>query len=322
MNSFSYSYNHESSFKDDSLDPQLFSTTDGFNQWMHFGGNFEEDNLRDLLTQIGLHNLWIDNVFESENTIAPIDFDSGILLFLRSTSYSSDPIELNLNLVNIIWLPGGVITVSKDPITTFDPIHPKLRQKSSGIRSNGSAFLLYKILDSFSNQYIKTVSIMEDELEDIELQMINDTHPALLDRLHQISKDIVSLRKCTTRLNETIEALFDLESNLINDLKPYFEDVNQRVLNLGIKLRSLKDQLANLLQLNLNLMGMRTNEIVTFLTIISSIFIPLSFLAGLYGMNFANMPELQWKYGYYYLLCLMLGVVIVSFGYFKRKNWI
>ncbi|MCO4781447.1 MAG: hypothetical protein KC646_03930 [Candidatus Cloacimonetes bacterium] len=322
MKSFNYSYNHENCTKDQTLNAQLFSTPVGENQWAHFGSDYKTDDLRELLSELGLHELWITNIFESENTIAPIELESGILLFLRNVSYSSSNLELSTNLLNIIWLPGGIITVSKDHINSFDPIYQRLKQANSGIRTHGSEFLLYKVLDSMSSQYLKTANLMEDELEEIELQMMNEFNPNILDGLHQMSKDLVNIRKCTKRFNETIDALFELESSQIDGLNHYFEDVHQRILNLEVKLRSLKDQIANLLQLNLNLMGMRTNEVMSFLTIVSSIFIPISFLAGLYGMNFVNMPELQSKNGYYYLLTVMASIFIISLSYFKKKKWI
>jgi magnesium transporter len=162
-----------------------------------------------------------------------------------------------------------------------------------------------------------------EQIEDLENEVVNDPRRDTVRKIHQLKRDMILLRKSVWPLREVIGALERRESKLVTEpVVVYLRDLYDHTIQVIDTVESSRDMLAGMLDVYLSSLSNRMNEIIKFLTIIGTIFIPITFIASVYGMNFQNMPELHWRWGYYGVLGLMLAVTLFLLGYFRRKKWL
>ena len=183
--------------------------------------------------------------------------------------------------------------------------------------------MLYSLIDTVIDSYFLDLERVEDEIEDIEENLIENTDPEFLKKIHSIKMDIIILKKVIWPLREMLSTLGSHEYFLINKSTDYYlRDVYDHSIQIFDTLESLRDRISEMLDIYLSSTSNKLNEIVRVLTVISTIFVPLTFIVGLYGMNFQNMPELQHPLGYPAVLTVILIVALSMLVYFRKKKWI
>ncbi|MBM3713101.1 MAG: magnesium/cobalt transporter CorA, partial [Actinobacteria bacterium] len=192
----------------------------------------------------------------------------------------------------------------------------------SKIRKAGSDYLAYLLIDSIIDNYFSVLENVGERIENIENKLVSNPSPKTLKAIHNLKRDMLFLRKSVWPLREVISKLERGEISLIkNSTKIYIRDIYDHIIQVIDTIETYRDMLSGMIDIYLSSISNRLNEVMKILTIISTIFIPITFIASIYGMNFKFMPEFSWKWSYPVVWVIMLAVIITMVIYFKRKKW-
>jgi magnesium transporter len=219
--------------------------------------------------------------------------------------------------------PRYLVTFQERFFGFFDAVRERLRAGIGPIRAAGSDYLAYALLDTMIDHYYPIAERISDELETLEDEIIADPQPEALTRLHQLRRQLAVLRRISWPQREAVSALVREKTPFISDaVQVYLRDTFDHISQLVEMIDSAREMAVGLSELYLSTIGNRTNEVMKVLTLMSSVFIPLTFVAGIYGMNFENMPELHSQLGYYVVLVVMIVMAIGMLAYFYRRGWL
>jgi magnesium transporter len=225
--------------------------------------------------------------------------------------------------VSIILGPNFVISFQEKPGDVFDPLRERLRNAKGRVRKMGADYLTYVLVDMIVDNYFAILENFGERIEYIEDELIDKPSPDKLQVIHTLKRELIFLRKSVWPLRELISGLERSESPLIADTTPiYLRDVYDHTIQVIDTMESHRDMVSGMLDTYLSSVSNRMNEVMKVLTIIATIFIPITFVAGIYGMNFVNMPELAWPWGYFGALGVMGCIGATMVIYFKRKGWL
>jgi magnesium transporter len=217
-----------------------------------------------------------------------------------------------------------LITIQEDPLDdVMEPVRVRLRSGRGFARSRGNDYLAYALLDTVTDHFFPVLEAIGERMEEFEDRMLDKPSRELAMELHEVKRTLLQLRRSIWPVREVFSSLSRDESGLIAaDTKVFVRDCYDHTIQIMDVVESYRDIASGLLELYLSSVSTRTNEIMRVLTVISSIFIPLTFMAGVYGMNFENMPELKTADGYFVLLGVMVATAIGMTAFFRRKGWI
>lgn len=244
---------------------------------------------------------------------------------------TDDPAEpgLELEQVSLFFGERFVLTFRERPGDCFEPVCERLRRSRGRFRRSGSDYLAYALLDAVVDSYFPIVESYGDRLEELEDRILTKPDSKLVNEIHAIKRDLVMIRRAVWPLREAVSQLVREEHERIRtETRLYLRDVHDHTHQLVELTETQREVAAGMLDIYLSSMSHRMNEVMKVLTIIATIFIPLSFVASVYGMNFDrdvspwNMPELTWRYGYPFALALMAAIAVGMLVYFRRKRWI
>jgi len=295
--------------------------------WIDVQGQ-DVQHIADLGNQLAIHPLVLEDVVNVGQRPKVEDFDDSIFIVLDNFTMNDDYI-LGKEQVSIVVQRGSVLSAREQQSGLFDPVLQRLRLGKVRIRGGGAGYLAYALMDTVVDHLFPVLDRIGDLLEELEESILEE--PTKDDRatLHHIKRDLLMLRKSVWPLRDMLRTLMGSESSLFHDeTRTYFRDVaDHAALALDI-IETYREMVSSLNDLYLSSISNRMNEVMKVLTIIATIFIPLSFVAGLYGMNFDpqaspwNMPELGWYWGYPALLLVMFLMVTGLLFYFRRRGWI
>jgi magnesium transporter len=221
----------------------------------------------------------------------------------------------------LIYHEGLLITIGTFEGDVFDSIRLRLENPQDPMRSNNADYLLYILLDRLVDAYFDVITEIEDDMEDLEDRVLHKHAQENLHEIRILKRDLLYMHKHIWPLRDVLSRLSHGEQKISTETQLYLRDVQDHLYQALDSVDTMRDVLSSLVDIYLSNASIKMNEIMKVLTIISTFFIPLTFIAGLYGMNFRIMPEIQWEYGYYYALILMAFVTILLAIYFKRKKW-
>jgi magnesium transporter len=205
----------------------------------------------------------------------------------------------------------------------FEPVRERISAGKGKIRSMGSDYLAYALIDAIVDSYFSVLEMLGERIVDVEEELALTAERSTLHLINELKKEIIFLRKAVWPLREAIAFLERGDSRLINDsTRIYFRDVYDHTVQVIDTVETYRDLLSGMLDLYLSSISNRTNEVMKFLTVIGTIFMPLTFLVGVYGMNFKHMPELEWQSGYFLLWGVMLVISLLMVVYFRKKRWL
>ena len=224
--------------------------------------------------------------------------------------------------VSLILGPGYVISFQEDEADIFDPIRDRIRNRTGLVRSRGADFLVYRLVDLVVDNYFVVLDEVEARVSRLELVILNSPEKDLLPQIQALKRDMLDLRRDILPLRDAVGSLEKGLSTLVDKRTArYFRDVQDHIINLTESIEHQREVLNGLTDIHLTNINNRLSEVMKVLTVISTIFIPLTFIVGVYGMNFDFMPELRWKYGYAAIWAIMLGILGAMVFYFRRKKW-
>ncbi|MZQ76462.1 MAG: magnesium/cobalt transporter CorA [Peptoclostridium sp.] len=292
--------------------------------WIRVTGLGEIDKIEKIGSDFGIHPLLLEDILNTSHRISIEDFESYICTIFKTLSYDEPAGHIERDQVSLIFGESFVISFQEKPDNIFDPIIDHIRNPKSRLRKMKSDYLFYSLMDMVVDNYFVLVEKLGDMLEVLEEEIIENPGYATINKLHLMKREMIHLRKAVWPFREVLNRLQRSDSELIYDTTlMYFKDVYDHIIQVLDTIESFRDILSGMVDIYISISGNKMNEIMKVLTIMSTIFIPLTFLAGVYGMNFKYMPELELPWFYPWFFYGMLAAIALSMlAFFKKKKWI
>ncbi len=291
--------------------------------WINIDGLHQVDIIEKIGKKFDFHPLLLEDILNTEQRPKTEDFETHIYIVLKMLYYDEKIKEITSEQISIIFGHNFVISFQEQEGDIFDPIRERIRTGKGRTRKMGSDYLSYSLMDSIVDSYFSILEKLGENIEEVEETMITDPKPETLHGIHSLKRKMISLRKSVWPLRDVLSALERSESPLIREpTRIYLKDVYDHTIQVIDTVETYRDVLSGMLDVYLSSISNKMNEIMKVLTIIATIFIPLTFIAGVYGMNFEFMPELRWRWGYPAIWAVMICVGISMLVYFRKKKWI
>ncbi len=289
--------------------------------WINIDGISDIDVVEKIGRNFDIHPLVLEDIVNTEQRPKIEDFEDYIYLVLKMLHYD-ESVGVRAEQVSIILGESFVISFQEIPGDVFESIRHRIRTAKGRIRKMGADYLAYALIDAIVDNYFIILEKIGEKVEGIEEELVSDPDPNTLQLIHGLKREMIFLRKSVWPLRELISGLQRSESKLIDSTTDiYLRDVYDHTIQVIDTVETFRDMISGMLDIYLSSASNKMNEVMKVLTIFAAIFIPLTFIAGIYGMNFQNMPELSWNMGYPMALLIMLSVGITMLFYFKNKKW-
>ncbi|MBN1330709.1 MAG: magnesium/cobalt transporter CorA [Candidatus Heimdallarchaeota archaeon] len=290
--------------------------------WIDVIGTNNKQLLESLGERFDFHPLVIEDISSTNQRLKLDYFQNHLFIIINALNYVKETKTLELEQVSIILGKNFVLTFQELPPNQFEPIHERIKNNQSRVRKYGPDYLAYTILDLLVDHYFFILEDFSEDLEDLQDELVNNPTPENLNAIYKIRKDMIKLRKATWPLREVISRLSKMDSPFIKDTTEiYLRDVYDHVIQIIETIETYREMLSGMIDVFISSISNKMNQIMKVLTIISTIFIPLTFIVGIYGMNFPNMPEFAWPWSYLIVMIAMLVIAIGMIVFFKRKKW-
>jgi magnesium transporter len=291
--------------------------------WINIDGLHQSEVIEKIGEHFSLHPLILEDIVNTGQRPKMEDLQEYLFIVLKMLYYDQEEDEVRAEQVSLILGPNFVISFQERPGDVFDHVRERIRKAKGLVRKRGADYLAYVLIDAVVDHYFLILEKFGETLEEIEGKVVAAPTTETLQTIHSMKREMVFLRKSVWPLREVVSGLERGESTLIKKKTHiYLRDVYDHTIQVIDTVESFRDMVTGLLDTYLSSISNRMNEVMKVLTIFASIFIPLTFIAGIYGMNFQYMPELVWRGGYFVILSVM-GVVGVSMVlYFRRKKWL
>ena len=321
-------YNEASVFEQDvpTLVDALALRKKGTTIWININGLTDTANIADIGVHFNIHALVLEDILHVAQRPKCEDYGEYLFIVARmldvTTAGSATP-EVSSEQVSCILGKDYLITFQEHPGDVFEPVRNRLRHAKGQVRRMGADYLAYALLDAIVDNYFVILERIGEESEAIEEGLVENPSEALMHRIHAMKRLMISLRRSIWPLREAVNTMERGESALITKRsRLYFRDLYDHTIQVMDVVESLRDIAGGMLDTYLSAMSNRMNSVMKVLTIIATIFIPLTFIAGVYGMNFEHMPELHHPWAYPITLLVMFGVSVGMLIFFRRKRWI
>jgi magnesium transporter len=295
--------------------------------WVDVQGLGDRRVLEDLGRIFSLHPLTLADVVNIPQRPKVEAFEKHLFMITRMSLLRPSG-EIENEQVSLFLGKGFVLTFQETYGDCLDPVRDRIRQDLGMVRKSGADYLFYAILDAIIDQYFPVVESLGERIERLEDDVVQRPAPAILERIYTQKRDLLSVRRGIWPQRDALNTLVRDESSLLGkETRVYLRDCYDHAAQLIDIVETHRDLTASLLEVYLSSIANRTNEVMRFLTVVTSIFIPLTFLVGVYGMNFdtsqpLNMPELTWRYGYLACWAFMIAVAACLLVFFARKGWL
>jgi magnesium transporter len=291
------------------------------NNWINLDGLSNKELINQIASKFDLHYLLLEDVLNTDHQPKTDEYDDYLFLTLKML-YRIDEDKIDYEHISFVLGKNYLLSLQEKEGDLFEPIRERLKQNSGLIRKRGTDYLLYRLVDTIVDSYYSVLEKIGHEVEAIEDNIT--TTPTVEDfkQIQKLRKEFIYLRRVVYPLREAINKVIKNENGFIEERnEKYFSDVYDHIIHLIDSLDTYKDLTSSLMDLYVNTINYKMNEVMKLLTIITTIFIPLSFIAGIYGMNFKYMPELEWRMGYFGVLGVMAALFILMIVYFRYKKW-
>ena len=291
--------------------------------WLNVTGLHDVEVIEKIGRHFDLHPLVLEDVLSTEQRPKHEDFTTYVFLVLKTLHYNDEKHELRVEQISLVLGPNFVISFQEIEADPFDPIRERIRTSKGRIRAKGADYLAYALMDAIVDNYFAILEKIGDHTEALGVRAVEDPDPAVLHSVQTLKGELSYLRRFVWPLREVISGLQRGESELISkETEIYLRDVYDHTIQVMETIESFRDVAGGMFDTYLSSVSNRMNEVMKVLTIIATIFIPMTFIAGIYGMNFQFMPELRWQWGYLGALLVMLGTALAMLVYFRKKRWL
>lgn len=290
--------------------------------WINIDGIHNTEIIEALGNHFGHHPLLMEDILNTLSRPKLEEYDDYLFLNLKMLGIGKDQNSIISEQVSLILGKNYVISFQEQPGDIFDSIRVRIRESKGNIRKRKADYLFYRLIDTVVDHYFFIIEHLSERIEKLEdiILVTQSTH--ILHQIQDLKTQLIQIRKAISPLREAVSLLQKDEVKLIHkNTLQYFRDVYQNLIQVSESIDIYREMTKNLMDLYQSGINNRMNQVMQVLTVIATIFIPLTFIVGIYGMNFDNMPELHWKYGYFIIWGIMVTVVLFMLKYFKRKKW-
>jgi magnesium transporter len=270
-----------------------------------------------------LHPLVMEDVANTYQRPKVEEYDDYVFMVMHAMRFDRENSRLESEQVSLVLGNHWVISFQEGRHELFSSVLERIQRGRGRIRKLGVDYLTYVLMDAMVDQYFVALEAMGEEVEALEEELLQKPSETTMHHLHRLKRQCLAFRKVVWPLREVVSWLSRDETGLVrSEVQPFLRDLYDHTIQVIDQVETLRDLLSGLMDLYLSAVSNRMNEVMKVLTIMATMFIPLTFLAGLYGMNFKAMPELEWKWGYPLVLVVMLVSVVGMLYFFRRKKWI
>lgn len=309
-------------------DPDLSGTTrdagagQSLTTWLEITGLSDLKALEPVFHKLHVNALVLEDILNTDQNAKTDTGDHWTFFILKDIHWDTESLTWSSEQISLVLQPDVIVSFVEKESDLFHPVYALLKVAGSKIRTHGPDFTFYSLLDIMVDDYLEIGEKLEMQIEDLELSMEGRSDFDPTQSIHQIRKFQIFFRHQILPVRDGIIKLIKDHDHLISpeDL-PYYQDILDHINQIVNQLDEIRDNLASIRELYLTQLNMGMNKVIQLLTVVSTIFIPVTFIAGIYGMNFKHMPELEWKYGYFILLGFMVLIGAGSYFFFKRKRW-
>jgi len=317
-----YSYNEETIKKviDNSLDKLSLFNEKNFVNWIAIEGVHDVELIKKIGTFYEIDNLVLEDILNIDQRPKFEEREKYISFFLKMIYLNKKNNEIEYEQISFILGEGYLITFQEKTGNIFDNLQERIENGIGRLRKKKENYLMYALFDIIVDNYFLILEDFEEKIEALEEKIVNNPSQKIIEDIISLKKEISKFKRNVIPIKEILIKISNVDY-FDESMNIYLKDLHDHGTIIYESIEIIYNRSNDLIQLCHSSIGNNMNEIMKILTTISTIFIPLSFLAGLYGMNFQYMPELSWEYGYYFVLGLMFIVVAGMILYFKRKNW-
>lgn len=292
-------------------------------KWVNVKGLHDVEVLKKLADSYGLHPLTVEDILNTDQRPKLEVFDDYLFLVVKVLRPGGAGELIEAEQVSFVLGHDFLLSFQEGDEDLFGHVEQRIRQGKGRVRKQGADYLAYVLIDSIVDHYFLLLEETEDRIEQLESSLLQVSDSDTLRESQAIKKGLAFLRRSVWPLREVISGLQRDQSDLVrSSTQVYLRDVYDHTIQVIDTIESFRELLAGILDLSLSTLSNRMNSIMKVLTIIATIFIPLTFIAGVYGMNFKYMPELEWPWSYPAVMALMLLLGLVMVGYFRKKKWL
>ncbi len=290
--------------------------------WINLYGIHDTEQIKLIGDHFELHSLLLEDILFTGQRPKLEEFDTHIFVVMKMLKYDDQGKKISSEQVSIIVGKKFVITFQEQLGDVFEPVRERIRKKKGRIRTQGCDYLAYAIMDTIVDNYNYAIERIGEQIEDLEEHIIENPSQEVLQEIYTYKKEISFFLKVTRPVLEIMIKFKKAETDLIHEkTKPFIKDLDDLVVHGVDTLLTYRDILSDYLNIYHTSVSNRMNEVMKVLTIFAAIFIPLTFIAGIYGTNFDFLPELHFKYSYFIMWGVMATAAIFMLAYFKRKKW-
>lgn len=290
--------------------------------WINVDGLENVDLLKNIGATFNLKGLTLEDILNTNQRPKIEEFENYIFIVLKIMLWNATKKKFSVEQISIVFGENFLLSFQESTTSLITQIQERIRKNQGRLRNNGSDYLAYSLLDIIIDQEFIILDYLGETIEKIEDSIVGSSKPKNLQELYSLKRKILLFRKAVWPTREIVNHLLHATGPLVATTTiPYLRDVYDHIVQVMDTIETFRDLLSNILDIYLASLTNKTNEVMKVLTIIATIFIPITFIASIYGMNFTNMPELHWRYGYPFTLLTMLIVTICMLAYFKNKKW-
>ena len=291
--------------------------------WIDVDGVHDVGLIATLGKEFGLHELVLEDIVNTNQRPKMQDYGDYLYFVIKLLDYNEARDEITSDQISVILGPDFVLSFSEQVGDEFGAVREQARDETNLIRSMGAEYLAYRLLDSVVDGYFEILERLGRRIEELENRILDNTAGNFLSELHNIKRELLFLRSAVGPLRGMTSELHRTQSQYFTpEMRHYWDDVRDHILNVVDMIETLRDMGAGNLEVYLSSIQYRQNDVIRFLTVISTIFLPLTFLVGVWGMNFEFMPEIPWKWGYPMSWIIFVALSVIMLVWFKKKKWL
>jgi magnesium transporter len=308
---------------DQSVDQIRANLAAGRISWVNLTGIHDIALLGDLGDAFGVHPLALEDILNTQHRPKIEEYQDYLLIILKMLRFDDETKTIDTEQVSLIIGPNIVLSFQEREWDVFNGVRDRLQRSSGRIRQRGTDYLAYALLDSIIDSYFQILEKVGDCLVDVEEELLTSPEQSSLGSVYHFKRELLLLRKSVWPLREVVSELQKGEIELVSEpTQVFLRDLYDHTIQVMDTVELFRDTVSGLHDLYLSSVSNRMNEIMKVLTIMASIFIPVTFIAGIYGMNFEYMPELRWRWGYFMVWGIVLGCVGGMLVFFKKRKWL
>lgn len=291
--------------------------------WLDVGGIHDVTVIERLGAFFHLHPLLLEDVVNTEQRPKAEEYEQHGYVVLKMLYCGADRSMIHTEQISLVYSPRFVVSFQENGGDVFAPIRERLRDGRGQVRKCGADYLMYTLVDAIVDSYFSVLEVLGEKSEAVENGLLNDPANQTIKDMYSLKRDLLFVRRAVWPLREVIRNLERGDARFIaDDTRPYLRDVYDHTIQVIDTVETLRDMVAGMLDIYLSSMSNRMTSVMKVLTVITTIFMPLTFIAGVYGMNFEHMPEIKWRWGYPLVLTGMAMVGLFMALYFRRKKWL